>query len=653
MHAEAFTLRPGIVVLDLRDGPAPGDSPFERPLISEDVAPPAETRPTVRVPQVRLPLDAGRRATALVVGRFIPPKVPDLAAATDPRVADARSELMKQIGRAAAQGLLEPADIAPAPALHPPGHQGHDSAEASDPPPEPSLPGLGDRPNMHVETSIDRGYGPGANGQDRSALGDPCYPDSYFDLASWGAHLPPAALIADRRGSLLNMRDAADPDGAGNLVRAYLALGFGAEARAVIDTVGLDTPPAAIWRQLGAIIDSGLADTPELFDGQISCPSRAALWAALARPQIPSVSDVDEAAVIRGFSELPLHLRRHLGPILAERFLSSGETAAATRVRNAVARAGDKTRSGELTLVEARLDLSQGETDSAEARIAEVLSEGGPSSPEAIVLQLETDLAAGQVPEADALALAEALAYERRGTALGSRLLELAIRGHAARGNFATAFGMLVHHGLDTREELVSDLVRGLAGQGDDAELLRQAFVGVLARPEVSVVPNARFAVADRLLRLGFAARAEEIVAMIPPQGTSQERLVRARLALAAGRPEQATQYLSEVDTPEADLLRAEAARSRGDLAMAADYYAAAGETGKQAELAWRDRDWSTVEAKGPETQSGYAVLRQQTPAASFDPAAEPSLSGARALLEGSEAMRDRLKDLLVSSGPR
>ncbi|TCM87067.1 hypothetical protein [Rhodovulum steppense] len=653
VHADAMLLRPGVLVLDLRTGPAPADSPFEASLV--EPRPVEAARPAVvpARPRVRLPLDIGRMTPSPVIGRFLPPEPLAAVDPPDPRVESARSELMKQIGRAASQGLLQAADITPD---RPPPSE----ARGREPEPEPGsadaetpLAGLGDRPNIHVETSIDRGLGPQAARQDRSALGDPCYPDSYFDLAAWGEGQSPGALIAEGRAALLNMRDATDPAGAEKLVRAYLALGFGTEVRAVIDTVRLDTPPAAVWREVGAIIDEGIAENPALFDGQLSCPNRAALWATLARPKISSAAEVDEAAVIRSFSELPLHLRRHLGPILAERFLASGATEAATRVRNAVARAGDKTRSGDLTIVEARIDLSRGETETAEARIEEVLAQGGPATPEAVIVKIESLLISGQVPEMDILRLAEALAYERRDTPQGMRLVELAIRGHATRGNFQTAFGMLLHHGLEPREDLASDLLRALARDGNDADILREAFSGALTVPTIALTPKARLAAADRLLDLGFAPRAGQIIAGIPPQGTDEERLVRARLALAAGRPGEATQYLSGLETTQAERLRAEAARARGDLVEAARHYGAAGDTARQAALAWRERDWSTVETAGPDSQSGYAAMRQTTPAAAFDPAQAPSLAGARDLLEGSGVMRDRLKDLLARTEPR
>ncbi|SIO49809.1 hypothetical protein SAMN05444722_2727 [Rhodovulum sp. ES.010] len=647
VHAQAFTLRPGVVVLDIRDGPPPQGSPFETPLAQAQPDPPPAPvpEPVAPRPAVRLPIDVGRTPPPPLVGRFLPPE--RRPAAPDPRVESARNDLLKQIGRAASQGLLEPAfDVADTPPAETPAAP-EPTAASAEPPPEPPLPGLDDRAHMRVETSIDRGLG-GADGvPPQSATGTACLPESYFDFVQLGADARPATLIAEKRGALLDMRDVPDPAGAEELVRAYLAFGFGAEARAVIDEVGLATPPAPVWREIGAIFDQGHARRPELFEGQLSCPSRAAMWAILAAKELPDDSTVDEAVVIRSFSELPVHLRRHLGPILADRFLSAGNAAAADRVRNAVARAGEAGRTGDLAIIEARLDLSRGQVDSANRRIEEVLSKGGLESPGALALRIEADLSEDRLPEADALALAEALAYERRGTPTGRGLLALAIRGHAARGNFETAFGMLRHHDLKTDEALASELMMRLGRAGSDADLLREAVSGLLADPEVTLQPQARLVAAGRLLDLGFTDRAEEIVADVPPQGTTVERVARARVELARGRPGPALQYLSGLEGPDYDRLRAEAARLSGDLAAAARHYGEAGETERQAGLAWRTRDWPLVEAVGADPQRGYATLQDETPAARYAPEAAPSLSGARALVEGSGEMRARLEALL------
>ncbi|MBN2906237.1 MAG: hypothetical protein JXJ18_05975 [Rhodobacteraceae bacterium] len=371
----------------------------------------------------------------------------------------------------------------------------------------------------------------------------------------------------------------------------------------------------------------------------------------MARADLPPGDGLDTAAVIRSFSELAPHLRRHLGPALAERFLAAGDLSTATGIRNAIARSGDATRSEELTLVEARLDLSHGEDAVADARIDDVLSQGGRATPDALVLRLETELATGQPPAPDDIGLAEALAFERRGTALGARLLSLAIRGHGALGDFATAFRLLAHHGLEGQQDLASALVLGLARDGADADMLYQAYAGALTHPDLAASPEAWLAVADRMTRLGFAQRAEEILAGIAPQGSTEERLVRARLALAGNRPGQAQQYLGGLDGSQADVLRGEAAQRQGDLKAAADYFGAAGQTGRQSALSWRARDWDAVQAVGGEARVALAAERAQARTAELPQ--EPSLAAARAVLADSARMRDRLRGVLGAAVPQ
>ena len=40
-HARAFSMKSGIIVIDVTDGPAPGNGPFEKPLAAEGAAAPA------------------------------------------------------------------------------------------------------------------------------------------------------------------------------------------------------------------------------------------------------------------------------------------------------------------------------------------------------------------------------------------------------------------------------------------------------------------------------------------------------------------------------------------------------------------------------------------------------------------------------------
>jgi len=688
-HVEAFELRPGLLVLDFRTGLAPEDSPFETALQSaadtpaEEEVPPAPVEPvrpdapsavdiaaqspspSLEPPPVRLPIDlglksglnpsAGMKPPAAMVEKMLEPEIPP--AETDPRVAAMRSELMKQIGRATAQGLLEPAiDLPTQPdpgtaetvsnaqdALPDPDQRAEENGQAETQIAEDHTPS--DWRNMRVETSMDRGLDILSDDSTLAADGTRCLSDDNFDVIAWGGDRAPGDLLAEKRRALLDMRDATDPSGVIGLARAYIAMGFGAEARAVLAATATETPVVPLLREMAAIVDTGQANHPELFDSQISCPTRAALWAALARPKLGDLSDFNRTALLQSFSELPIHLRRHLGPRLAERFLEAGDQATALQIRNAVARTGAKGQTTDLTIIEAQIELARGSDARADRKIDEVLASGGSGTADALALRIETGLSRGQPPSEDSLALAESLAFERRGTASGTRLLTLAIRGHGARGDFETAFAMLAHHGLEGQTELSSELLSELARSGSDEEFMREVYLGALTLPDLSADSTARLAVADRLTAMGFQDRAATVLQPLAPQGTPRERLVRARLALAKGSAGEAKQYIAGIDTPEADSLRALIAQRQGDLKSAADYLGAVGNAEAQSAMAWRARDWSGVESLGDPNQRAFVQTRRDREPA--DLTMEPSLAVARGALGTSEIMRERLRALL------
>ncbi|ARE40411.1 hypothetical protein RGUI_2270 [Rhodovulum sp. P5] len=690
VHGDAFVLRPGLLVLDVRTGPAPAGSPFEAPL-SSDMAPEEpsnppvaaaepETQPVVPEPpdppvervqadgRFSLPIVTGHRSPPpAVVGEFLTPEAK--ATVSDPRLAGLKAALLKDISRAAAQGLLEPAVDAvdppetepqhggaaghgpePAhaeePAAHEPAHGGH-AAQVGHEEPTHGGGGLADRPNVRIETSIDQGLSMGKEGDPvtSSASGHSCFPDRYFDLVGWGAERPAAELIAERRADLTDIRDQNSPDAVRRLVQAYLSQTMGAEARAVLREIGLEHPATPVWDELAAIMDEGQARKPDLFETQLGCPSRVALWAALAMPELPPDEYIDTSAILMAFSELPLNLRRYLGPIISDRFLEAGDEQTALNLRNAIIRLGPEAETHELTLVEAKLEQVQGLDEEADARIEEVLSDGGLAAADALALQLETQLDKGEIPTMDDIALAEAFAFERRGTESGAHLMALAIRGTGKHVDFERAFDLMVENDLANDPALATELVTGLTADGSDTQFLKASFDGILTREDLPISDEARFAVASRLADLGFADRAAELMNRAPPRGTPEERMVRARLAIAMDQPGQAVQFLGGMTGEEADRLRAKAAQLQDDLQTAAQYYGALGDTGKQADLAWRARDWDTVETAGGESQRSFATLRRDVPRPTAD--AEPSLAEARAILNGSTTIRAQLDTLL------
>jgi len=711
-HGDAFDLRGTQVVVDIKDGPATQSaSPFDRelpklpnPQDSAQIAqrPPGPsasvtsilgisvTMPTIfpnggpdpqhdtdrpELARGGLPLAFGD-AAAIPLKASAPTSKPSVLAAPDAetvsgetailetnqqdnRVTPLENALLEQIGRAAAQGLLE-ADISKT--------EGQIS-EALDPIPAPASPhpgGIGTphvphaTPTDHVQiqTSIDRSMERGRAVNALTQVGTTCLPDKYFSISHWGKPPSNGADLSLHRASMLGEFDSADSENLQALVRHYLYLTFGAEAAALVRRYEADLERPDLLVAIAEIMDHGQARQPDALFDQMGCAGAASLWATLAQPSLRRGDEIDRSGVIKAFSELPLHLRRHLGPILSARFLKIGDTETASVLRDAIARASGSHGSS-FDLLEAELDLAHGNTGPATEQLEEIIDADAANSPEAILKLIETRVSAG-LPIADRIReIVSTLAYEHRGTSMGEALLSAEIRAHAYGADFEAAFqtlnggqssGHLAENAAATLREEAFHL---LAMNGSDPSFLRFTLssTATLAQAQSSL----RRAVSDRLLTLGFPTPAREILdtsAMVPEL---EDRVLFARAALLEGKPEIALGYLSGIPTPVAKSLRAESLSMLRDHDAAASIWRDLEENDARLQEAWRAGDWQQV-ADMPESpmQAAAKLMLGHDPA---DREASPTVEGlpdnamshGSALLEESQAARAALNDLLTA----
>ncbi len=265
-----------------------------------------------------------------------------------------QSEMLRQIGRAAAQGLLE-ANL-PEPFHEPmPTGLGESMVEPSETHQEE--PAAQAHINIHIENSVDREFArllpKGTSPED----GKVCIGSDLVNVVEWGDEDTVWEQISRQRRKLSGEFDKANPVAAEALAKAYIYAGFGAEALQIIDSFDFDPETALILKDLALIIDGLSPRQNGVLRGQTACDTEVALWAVLALSKLSKGTDVNRPRVIATFSELPLHLRRYLGPKLAEMFLEIGDIETATAIRNAIARApGDA--GDEFRLMEAHFEGS-------------------------------------------------------------------------------------------------------------------------------------------------------------------------------------------------------------------------------------------------------------------------------------------------------
>lgn len=673
VHADAFTLEGGAIVLDIRSGPAPADSVFERPpdpefanAISAGAALPgfrARSRvdPSLPVYWRDSAVDPVENSSERRV-EVIPPAI--ALEFPDPRLAEAETELLQQLGRAAAQGLIT-IDAAPRQPRRDAVLGGTDDAAS---PASQALASAQDHLAITSQTVVDRD----SPNVDRVGLGDnghDCLPNEIFDLSAWLDGSPPGDQIAALRRQLVGEFDRPSPETVVLLVRLYIALGFGAESVALMDAMGPLPTGTDELRYIAAVIDGRGVDPGSAILTMTGCNTSAALWAVLGGDGLGKPETANFGAIQRSFSALPLALRQHLGPLLVERMIGLGVPDVAHTIREAIARAPGE-HGGSINMIDARIDLARGRAADVKQGLAPIISGNGEQALEAMLLSIDARLALGEAVEQVMIDNIAAMAFEHRNSIHGPAAARAHVLAAGSAGRFGEAFTALgawpeVGSG-DLSDHTTRDLFRQLVALRDDATFLEVFFARQRAADVRRLDWTLRADLAQRLLNLGFSVEARRVAG--PGAATfDRGRVLLARAALLDRDGPAALAHIGELSGDAADTIRGEAFRLLGDHKSAQASFISAGEMESAVSEAWRGGDWEMVAQAGSEPKRSvverFAPARLQgAPEAAGNPAvglpggaqlAAPAtqddgpLSRNRAVLAQSQSMRSALMLLL------
>lgn len=641
-HALPFEYRPGILVIDLRDGPPPPGSAFERGPDGERMAAltqRAPVRPRVR-PDISAPYRMGVRngydwialaiGTPQPAGTEIEAPLPapfreeEIAALLGEGTADLRRALLYDLARGAAEGAVDLTLVPP------------DLDEVS---PEDL-----DQVKIHQADALAQmiGLTTGDAAAKMTDEGEVCIGDEALEISDWGDPRPVAQAIGPLTAGLYGEFDRVDTEAAGRAIRYLLSLGFGAEAAGMIRALGMPAEEAQIWATMARVLD-GDPDPEGAFAGMAACNTAAALWSVLATPEVPQDEQVNAAAVLRSFSALPPHLRRHLGAALADRMLTRGDTSSVRMVLQAMERTPGEPAPG-TTLVGAGLDAANGETPDLDA-LSALRSATGPEGARAAVALIRAALAAGSPVAPDLIAETEARVTEFSGTPDEAVLRQALAEAHASQGNFDRAFDLAPP---DSPGGV--PVWAALADRGETEALMARAILpSPAARPVLP--PAVRQALARRLIDTGFAeaaliwtGAAAAGGSAVPISMDRADRLLSAEAELLRRNPNGALRQLEGLEGDAEDALRLQALIALNDE-RAATLAAVLGDDATEAVLGRREGDWSKVAETGPEP------WRRAAAHAGYSVAAEaPPLAQSRALLESSAAARADLSALLEAT---
>ena len=495
-----------------------------------------------------------------------------------PGLESARDELLLQFGRAASQGLLTP--TAPLPSVK----------EIESKPKDTSTTGLQQaindsdgqtlsRSNIQIRarSSIDSAFADRLNSQELAQVeAASCLDAVLIDIESWGSDAPFWEQISQKRSALTGEFDRVSEDAVLALARLYVHFGFGREAQQVLALAPVDNLAHKTVIALAEIMDHEHARRFSPLHMQFDCKEGAALWSVLAHETLPPGQRLDTDWIITAFSALPKHLRSHLGPILAARFLDAGLNEASARVLRILNRTkSTKTARSELAL--AQTERVSGLDDAADTRLENLIKSNSESAVDALVAKVESLVRRQKPVSYDIAQLAGSYAFEHRNAADAEALQRIHALALAASGAFDEAYTKLETLDSEQADLLKPTIAEILTREAADTVFLKHVLAGRVGALQ-ALKPQVSFNMARRLLEAGFVDAAAATMAGTRTRPTSREaRMLSAEISLAQGLPRKAEVDLLGLDGRDVNVLRARARSLAGEHGQAYELYQSAG----------------------------------------------------------------------------
>lgn len=395
-----------------------------------------------------------------------------------------------------------------------------------------------------------------------SITGLVCASDIEVGVAHWADDRPFHEQIGEARQNLFGEFDKLDRKWAIKSAKIYIHFGFGAEA---LQILALDTTLAAsepLLVDLAHIIEKGSAPEHSSLSNLIDCETDVSLWAIIARENLDLDRVIDPRAALLALNKLPVHLRQFIAPALSQRLLSRGDTgAASTALRNLERLPSSLATAAKLA--KANIAIDKGNFEKGARALEDVIDDNVAQSPQALITFVETQLAAKQPVDPETADLVEAFAKELKDSELGPALRRAHVLALVKSAQFDRAFAAISALDGSTEEtaavELRLRVLEEVTIAAEDVVFLEYMFEQDSV--DIDRLPTrSKLAIVTRLIELGFAGRAEPIIAGIPPRPYVTDRqILLARMALMLERPGQAIEAVADTQSNQADEIRAQA----------------------------------------------------------------------------------------------
>jgi hypothetical protein len=686
-HLDAFDLRSGRLVIDIKDGLPASDSKFE---FQRSIAPEktlqADTILTKRfktgsnsnISSTNNGEQAAQNGTAHekptlaevfpnilnstlpnlmdipklqpLENKYFSPDIDPLHGASS-QIVKMEENLLGQIGRAVAQGLLN-ADLPDKENAIKATNKLLSTRNSISEPVSPSIPSepkIEDKRHVRVQTAVDRDLKPPSlhTGAD---MPERCPPDDQLAIETWGEPLQDGLLLSEFRSLALGEFDQSLTEGVEKLAKYYLYLSFGAEAKMVLNEFGVFVPNSKFLRLIADVMDKGYSDSYDIISDHSQCPGATGFWAMVAREDLGGTQIFSSQQVVSYFSGLPLHLRQHLGPRLSEQFLSIGDVETAKLVQNALTRVNG-VHGDAFDLLRAEMQLSDGDISEAIETLNIISNEDGPSAAEALIRGIDIRITQNQNIDRKTAELAEILAIEHRGTPLEESLTRVSILARIASGDPDLALTSLalpsIQNVLNIKDQknLINAAALKITKAFNDLEFAKEAVALQNTGAKLYLTDDLKMRISERMLDIGFVDLASQF-ADFKGELSDDNRLLLGQISKRNGNYQDALTYVLSINEQEAASMRAELYLELGMPHKAAKEFTLADQTNAADAANFLAENWTMLTISDEKSFVSAAEYFTNDP---VNPSIETkiTISAAQNLIEQSQSSRAIFDDLI------
>lgn len=592
--------------------------------------------------------------------------------------------LIRQIERAASQGLIQLADDAPDPTQPDTGRVEAETlsreadgppealaetapakpAQASVPANDPTLPmqtgadlpaqpetlaALLDARQIAARTVYDRSGALPISEPASPPVPTPCRQDAALAVGEWTNGLPLTRQIPQFSRALVGEFDRPNAEAIHDLARLYIRYGFGLEAESLLSQFDAEIPERALLVDLARAVEGRPVISNEGLALDVICPGNHGLWLAAGGYQ-PVYRDADQfRALEASFSDLPPDLRALIGTDMVERLLDEGHNPEARTLLDIVERPGNY-NADDLRLAAARVLTAEGKPREGIRILSTLVEKNAPNAIDALTAMVRIAIIEDiDIPDRTITDLRSAV-FENRSTAREPGLRALLAETLANGDDLEAAMDEIVaaREDLPPSIPLFDALAAQILEAADPALTGESVYAdAILTHGDLIATSRetdtARRVIAGRLLELGLANAAIDILAPTISRGDADARKLAATAQLRLGNGTVARLLLAGLEGEDVAELRARGFALGGDFDEAVATLEDAGLKSDAGPYAWPSGDWSLARDTSETTErvamANYMGARDGT-------LPEPDPAEAPAELPAAEAFQQPLPPL-------